>query len=324
MVTISRGLGTLLLVGLAACSPQQQNGQGVALQPAAATATPIDTQRLITDIRVLSHDSMEGRRTATPGAERARRYLISALDETGIERFGGTWEHAFDFVPRGGTEQLRGVNLLGHVRGTARPDHYIVITAHYDHLGIRDGEIFNGADDNASGSAALLALARHFRAQPPAHSIIFALLDAEEMGLQGARAFVANPPVPQGAIVFNVNMDMISRNERDELYAVGTYHYPWTLPHVERVAADAPVTLLTGHDRPDLPPGDDWTQSSDHGPFHSAGIPFLYFGVEDHPDYHRPTDVFENIDQDFFARAVETVRRMVRAMDADTALAARR
>jgi Zn-dependent M28 family amino/carboxypeptidase len=144
------------------------------------------------------------------------------------------------------------------------------------------------------------------------------------MGLQGARAFVANPPVPQDALLFNVNMDMISRNEADELYAAGTYHYPWLVPLIERLAADAPVTLLMGHDRPDLPPGDDWTQSSDHGPFHTAGIPFLYFGVEDHPDYHRPTDTFENIDPDFFARAAETVRRTIRALDDDPELVARR
>lgn len=323
MVTFARGLGTVLLVTLAACSTPPQNGAVAARQPAAG-ASPIDAQRLRSDIRVLSHDSMEGRRTATIGNERARTFLLGSLREIELERFGTGYEQPFDFTPRGGTQQMRGINLVGWVRGTQHPDRYIVITAHFDHLGMRDGETFNGADDNASGSVALLELARHFRAQPPAHSIIFALLDAEELGLQGARAFVANPPVPQSAIVFNINMDMVSRNAKDELYAAGTYHSPWTLPIVERIAADAPVTLLTGHDRPDLPPGDDWTQSSDHGPFHAAGIPFLYFGVEDHADYHQPTDTYENIDMDFYPRAVETVLRAARALDAEPGLAARR
>jgi Zn-dependent M28 family amino/carboxypeptidase len=313
-------LGTLALV--MACAPPPQPVAERA--QAAAVATPLDEEQLIVDIRTLAHDTMEGRQTGTPGNERARRYLRERFAETGIEPIGSSFEHRFTFTPRNGTEQLEGVNFIGVVRGTHLPERYIVVTAHYDHLGIRDGEIYNGADDNASGSSALLAMARHFAEQPPQHSIIFAGLDAEEMGLQGARAFVANPPVAHDALLFNVNMDMISRNEADELYAAGTYHYPWLVPLIERLAADAPVTLLMGHDRPDLPPGDDWTQSSDHGPFHTAGIPFLYFGVEDHPDYHRPTDTFENIDPDFFARAAETVRRTIRALDDDPELVARR
>jgi Zn-dependent M28 family amino/carboxypeptidase len=313
--------GTLLMLAVAAaCAPPQPATQA----QIGAAVTPIDSAQLITDIRVLSHDTMEGRLTGTPGSERARRYLLQRYAEVGLSPLGGRFEHEFVFTPRNGRETLTGVNLLGYIRGTRHPGEYIVVTAHYDHLGIRNGAIYNGADDNASGTAALLALAAHFRAQPPEHSIIFAALDAEEMGLQGARAFVANPPVAQQTLLFNVNMDMISRNEQDELYAVGTYHRPWLVPLIERIAAASPVTLLMGHDRPDLPPGDDWTLLSDHGAFHEAGIPFLYFGVEDHPDYHQPTDVFENIEPDFYVRAVETVRRVVRELDADAQLVRRR
>jgi Zn-dependent M28 family amino/carboxypeptidase len=116
-----------------------------------------------------------------------------------------------------------------------------------------------------------------------------------------------------------VNMDMVSRSEAGELYAAGTYHYPFLFPLVERVAERAPVTLLTGHDRPDLPPGDDWTLSSDHGAFHEVGIPFIYFGVEDHPGYHNPTDTFENITPEFYVRAVTTVLDFVREADAELA-----
>jgi hypothetical protein len=322
MLTNTLRSGTLLTFALlTACAAPQQ-----APPPAqtAAAATPLDSARLVTDVRVLAHDTMEGRRTGTPGSERARRYLLQRYAEVGLAPLGGRFEHEFVVTPRNGRETLPGVNLLGYVRGTRYPDEYIVVTAHYDHLGIIEGAIYNGADDNASGTAALLALAAHFRAEPPEHSIIFAALDAEEMGLQGARAFVANPPVARQALLFNVNMDMISRNERDELYAVGTYHRPWLVPVIERVAVDAPLTLLMGHDRPDLPPGDDWTLLSDHGAFHQAGIPFLYFGVEDHPDYHQPTDVFENIEPGFYVRAVETVRRVLRELDGDAQLLRRR
>ncbi|HEY8479206.1 MAG TPA: M20/M25/M40 family metallo-hydrolase, partial [Spirillospora sp.] len=196
----------------------------------------------------------------------------------------------------------------------------IVLTAHFDHVGIgRPDEagdsIYNGADDNASGTAALLALARYFREHTPAHSIVFAALDAEEMGLQGARAFVRTPPIPLDAVVINVNMDMVGRNDAGELYVAGTYHYPFLKPVVERIAERAPVRLLMGHDSPDLPQGQDWTSASDHGAFHAAGIPFLYFGVEDHEDYHRPTDEFDGIQPEFYSAAVRTVLATVLELD---------
>lgn len=307
----SAGIGALLLVALAVQAPAQTP------QPAVLHPSPLDAARVIADVEVFSADSMEGRRTGTAGNERARRYLLRAFAEIGLTPFGTSYERRFAFRPRGVAADLRGVNIVGWIRGSRYPDRYIVVTAHYDHLGTEDGSIYHGADDNASGTAGLLALARYFRAQPPAHSLVFAAMDAEERGLSGARAFVADPPVDREAIVFNVNLDMISRNERDELYVAGTYHYPRLSPLVRRLADTAPVTLLAGHDRPDLAPGDDWTRASDHGAFHDAGIPFLYFGVEDHEDYHRPTDTFENIDTDFLVRAVETVRRAVAALDAE-------
>jgi Zn-dependent M28 family amino/carboxypeptidase len=315
MVANSKRLGTAVLaMVLAACAAPAPTSE-----LAAQSAASIDTARMIDDVRTLAHDTMEGRRTGTTGAERAQAFLRGRYAELGVQPVGDAagFEHTFDFTPRNGTETLRGVNFAGMVTGTVHPDRYIVVTAHYDHLGVRDGQIYNGADDNAAGTAAMLAMARYFASSPPEHSMIFVAFDAEEMGLQGARAFVSAPPVPRDRIVLNVNMDMISRNESNELYAVGTYHYPWLKPALETLVADAPVRLLFGHDSPGLPPGDDWTNSSDHGPFHQAGIPFLYFGVEDHPDYHKPTDTFENIDPAFYQRAVETIRRVLRTLDAD-------
>jgi hypothetical protein len=295
-----------------------QNGTPASAERGAATAgaatAVVDSARLVRDIAVLAADSMEGRRTGTPGSERARRYLLQRFREIGLTPLGPALEHQFSFVGRDSI-RYQGINLVGLVRGSEHPERYLVVTAHYDHLGVRNGEIFNGADDNASGTAALLSMAAHFRANPPRHSIVFAALDAEEMGLQGARAWVAAPPVPLERILVNVNMDMISRNDRNELYAAGTYHTPALRPYVETVAARAGVNLRMGHDRPDLPPGDDWTNSSDHGAFHAVGIPFIYFGVEDHPDYHRPTDVFANIQPGFYVRAAATVLDFVRELD---------
>lgn len=280
-------------------------------------ATAIDSVALMRDISVLAHDSMEGRSAGTEGGAMARRFMERRFREIGLQPVGGSsYLHPFQFTGRNATSPTDAVNILGMVRGTEHPDRYIVVTAHYDHVGVREGQIYNGADDNASGSAALLQLARDFQRRPGRHSIIFAALDAEERGLQGARAFVANPPVPKDAITLNINMDMVGRNDAGELYVAGTYHYPQLLPFVESMAQLAEVKLIPGHDRPGGGPGDDWTNSSDHGPFHAAGIPFLYFGVEDHPDYHRPTDDFERIQPSFYPKAVRTVLMALRAADA--------
>ena len=134
------------------------------------------------------------------------------------------------------------------------------------------------------------------------------------MGLQGARHFVGNLPVPKDSILLNVNMDMLARNDKGELYAAGTFHYPHLRPALEKAQKKAKVKLLLGHDDPKLG-RDDWTKQSDHGAFHAAKIPFIYFGVEDHTDYHKPTDDFANIHPEFYVRAVETILKAARTLD---------
>jgi Zn-dependent M28 family amino/carboxypeptidase len=294
---------------LAACA-----APAVEMPPPGAPVA-IDSARLLRDIGILAHDSMEGRLVGTPGSARARAFIDRSFRERGLLAVGQaqTYQQPFTFTRRDST--VTGVNVVGMVRGSTRPGRYIVVTAHYDHLGVRDGEIFNGADDNASGTAALLAIADYFGRSTPHHSIIFAAFDAEEGGLRGARAFVETPPVPRDSMIININMDMVGRNDAGELYVAGTAHYPQLLPYVQRIAASAEVTLIPGHDRPGARPTDDWTNASDHAAFHQAGIPFLYFGVEDHEDYHRATDEVERIQPGFYARAVRTVLAAVRLLD---------
>ncbi len=258
---------------------------------------------------------MEGRRAGTPGAERARRHLLEAFPERGLAPIRGLETQTFTFHDPLTGDATEGVNVLGMVQGTERPELFVVVTAHYDHLGVRNGDIYNGADDNASGTAALLALAEVLSEHRPAHSVLFVALDAEEIGLLGARAFVADSPVSLDSVIVNVNLDMVSRSEVDELYAAGTFHYPFLMPLIEKVAARAPIHLPTGHDSPDLPPGDDWTMASDHGAFHEVDIPFVYFGVEDHPGYHHPSDTFENITPEFYVHAVNTVLDFLGVVD---------
>lgn len=282
--------------------------------PATDRAAAVDTARLMADVRVLAADSMEGRGVGSAGSVKARAYLLGRFTEVGLRPIGDSFERPFTFT--GGGASGRGVNLVGVIEGVAQPGQYIVVTAHYDHLGVRDGAVHNGADDNASGTAALIEIARELSETPPAHSVIIAALDAEESGLRGARAFVDDPPVEANRILANLNLDMVSRGDGGELWVAGTYHYPNLLPLVEEVAARSPVDLRVGHDRPGVAGQDDWTNASDHGPFHAAGIPFLYTGVEDHADYHKPTDDADRIDPGFYGRAVATITDLLRELDA--------
>ena len=179
---------------------------------------------------------------------------------------------------------------------------FIVISAHYDHLGKRNGKTYYGADDNASGTACLLSLAKYYKQNPHDYSIIFAALDREEEGLLGAYAFVARIIAEKGKenIVFNLNMDMIARSDKNEIFASGIAHHPSNRYLVDAVQNKVNVIVLMGHDT-----GggiDDWTLQSDHAAFHKSGIPFLYIGVEDHPDYHKPTDTVGKIS---FSRFME-------------------
>jgi Zn-dependent M28 family amino/carboxypeptidase len=181
-------------------------------------------------------------------------------------------------------------------------------------VGVRNGDIYNGADDNASGTAGVLALAAYFKANPPQHSMLFVLFDAEEMGLLGARALVASPPIPLARIGVNVNLDMVSRSDQGELWAAGAAHYPQLRPFLEGIAPLAPMPLRLGHDSG--PGRDDWTNLSDQGAFHAVQIPSLLFSVEDHVDYHKPTDDAERIPPAFYYGAIRTVAGFLTRLDA--------
>lgn len=261
---------------------------------------------------------MEGRLVGSPGGAKARAYAIDRFKASGLLPFGGSYESPFAFTAgRGATAAERqGVNIIGHIQGTRAPRRYIVITAHYDHIGVRNGVTFNGANDNASGTAALFALAAYFKANPPAHSLIFAALDAEESGLRGARHFVTQPPVDVSSLLINLNMDMIGRDANNLLYVVGTYDQPALKPVIERVAAAATVTLKMGHDDPTQKDIENWSNSSDHAPFCQTKIPCLYFGVEDFENHHKPTDKYETMTHDFYVRVVETMIQVTKAFDA--------
>lgn len=308
-----RGKALLALAVLLAGCGAKAPSTSVEMQAEVPVVT-VDPDRLMADLSTLSDDAMEGRLTGSDGAARARDHIARRFGEVGL----AVEQAQFVFTPGDGQER-RGVNLWTRIEGIEAPDRWIVVTAHYDHVGIRDGEIHNGADDNASGVAVLLALADELRHAPPVHSVLLVAFDAEEPvpGFFGARAFVEQPPVPIERILLNVNLDMVSRQDGGALWAAGTGPHPALRPVLDPVAARAPVPLRFGHDGHGSD-GDDWTELSDHAVFHWAGIPFVYFGVEDHADYHGPGDEVDRIDPDFFARSARTILTAVRRLDAAT------
>jgi hypothetical protein len=275
----------------------------------------VDQALLLRDLQTLSSDAMEGRQVGTAGGALARAYLVERFKASGIIPFTAEYLQPVEVVPgRGRAGPSAGANVVGYIRGTRTADRYLVISAHYDHVGIDNGVIYNGANDNASGTAALLAIARHFVDRRPAHSLIIAAFDAEEVGLVGARAFLLSPPVDRSALALNLNVDMIGREAEDRLFVVGTRLQPSLRPVIERVAARAPLKLLMGHDDP----GDrraDWTRDSDHYAFIEAGIPGLLFSVEDTAEHHKPTDDYETMTVGFYVRAVTTIIDVIGEFD---------
>ncbi len=281
----------------------------------AGPGDPAPGNRALDDVRILSADDMQGRAPGTPGSEKARAYILSRFAQIGLKPVGDKFEQPFDFAKRDGST-AHGINLVAWIKGT-KGGKAMVVSAHYDHLGVRNGEIYNGADDNASGVAGLLAVAEAFKAKPPKHDVILAVVDAEESGLRGAKAFVAAPPVPLETIALDVNFDMLSKNTKNELYAAGTAPFPYLKPILTKVATTAKVTLKLGHDTDADGKENNWTNQSDHYAFGEKGVPWVYFGVEDHPEYHKPTDDFATVPQDFFKRSVATVVQASLAFEND-------
>ncbi|HWW12872.1 MAG TPA: M20/M25/M40 family metallo-hydrolase, partial [Brevundimonas sp.] len=250
--------------------------------------------------------------------ELARNYIVGRLEALGVvaPAMGRLQPWEATGRTRAGPKTYNGVNIIGVIPGTRVSDKYIVVTAHYDHVGTNDGQVFNGADDNASGVATMLALAAELKRQAPEHSVIIVALDGEERGLLGAKHFVEAPPVPLTSITMNLNFDMTARAETDgKLWVTGTYQNPSFRPILEGIPADGAVALAFGKDTPQDLGEDNWVESSDHAAFYKAQIPFLYLGVNYHPDYHRPSDDFERITPAVFTSATTLSIASFRALD---------
>ncbi|OQP51138.1 hypothetical protein A4H97_02335 [Niastella yeongjuensis] len=270
----------------------------------------IDSTTLINHLAYLSSAAMAGREIATPGNQLAREHIVNVFDSLQISKLGDSYLQPFPF----GHENQQGTNVVGVIKGSHDENHYLAITAHYDHLGVRNGNIFYGTDDNASGTSAMLTMMAYFKQHPPYRSLIFVAFDGEEKGLLGSKYFVAHSPVPLSDILLNVNMDMVSRNDSNEIYATGIFHNPSLKKYVDSIQPLTPVFIRYGHDGQKTG-ADDWTNQSDHYPFYQNSIPYLYFGVEDHADYHRPSDTFDKVNKSFYYQVCTMITAVTALLD---------
>jgi hypothetical protein len=213
-------------------------------------------------------------------------------------------------------ETLSAPNVLGILRGRDRRlrNEYVLISAHMDGLGVGypvDGDsIYNGADDNASGTAAILELAEAMVEldKPPKRSLVFLAVSGEERGLLGSAWFVEHPPIPLDRIVANVNIDMIGRNWEDTIAVIGK-PYSSLGALVDSVAAAHPELGLATIDDPW--PADGFFYRSDHFNFARKGIPAVFFFNGEHEDYHRPADEVDKIKFEKASRITRLVYEVV-------------
>lgn len=307
---------TLSLVGVCAFSVRvatDLHRRAVAPPTGVAATHYIDRDGLMSDLRQVASADFEGRATGTPGGLKARAWVADAFEHAPLEPAGS----AGFLEPFATSGHGEGANVVGRLTGREPALHTIIVSAHYDHLGRKNGVIYFGADDNASGTVTLAAAARWFAAHTPRHTMLFVAFDGEEIGLLGSETFVASPLFSRSRTAIDVNLDMVSRNDRNEIYAAGVHQSPWLKPIVTDVQRRSGVTVKMGHDRPKKlrTDPDDWTNQSDHGAFNAVHVPFLYFGVEDHADYHKPTDTADKIDPTFFGNAADMIVEALVTLD---------
>ena len=303
---------------LAACA-----GSSVTNQPSLGLAVA-DSTAIRSDIAYLASDRLEGRLTGTPGNDSAaafiaRHYKSLKLNAPYPGYLQGFVAKSAAAAHKGDTAGMKTQNVVAILKGTdpGLSSRYIVIGAHFDHLGrstqfamdpMAGDAIRNGADDNASGTAAVLQLARMLSISKPRHSVIFANFSCEEEGLLGSQYFVDNSPVPLDSVVAMINFDMVGRLKDDKLFVYGT----GTATELPMLVDSANLRIVPALK---IQGGGDGFGSSDHSSFYAKNIPVLHFFTDTHEDYHRATDDVEKINAEGEARVVNLAFDMIKALD---------
>jgi len=278
----------------------------------------LDKEQLYKHIEILSSDGFGGRKLGSKGNKKAQEYIVHSLQNLNILPLGNSYYHDFTYSNLFSDKQ--GSNIVALINGEDNKNNkerkYIVLTAHFDHIGKSGNRVFNGADDNASGTAALLSVAQQLTIFPPQHDIILLFTDGEESNLKGAKAFIKEHIDILADIKLNINLDMLAGSKRSQqlhfinrgLNNVLSANQLTTLKDIQDNSA---INLKEGFkSMSGARIGssiNSWINASDHGVFHKADIPFIYFGVGVHKNYHELSDTYQNINLQLFIGAVESI-----------------
>ncbi|MGC6285069.1 MAG: DUF4910 domain-containing protein [Polaribacter sp.] len=285
------------------------------------------------DVAFLASDELEGRQTGTEGEKKALAYISKRFEDLGLIGKGTDgYTQPFSFKPKtnpheevkfdvNGDGTITGNNVIGYLDNKA--ENTVIIGAHYDHLGYGgEGSLFrdtikavhNGADDNASGVALLLDLAKKLKGKNTNNNYLFMAFSGEEMGLLGSNYFVKNPTIDTKKVSYMINMDMVGRMKKDSSLAVyGT----GTSPIFKQV--------LKAHNNSfKLIQNESGVGPSDHTSFYLADIPVLHFFTGQHSDYHRPSDDIETLNYEGMAKISNYIFDIISDLDDNGKLAFRK
>jgi Zn-dependent M28 family amino/carboxypeptidase len=283
-------------------------------------AAEIDTEDLKEHLYLLSSDVLEGRKTGEKGHKMATNYLTAYYKHLELEAPQSYPEYK-QSIPK---EYFRNAsrddadNVLAYILGSEKPKEVIVISAHYDHLGIKGEEIFNGADDNASGTSALLEIAEAFKravdkGNRPKRSILFLHVTGEESGLYGSSYYLMNPVFKVKNTVTNLNVDMIGRvdeKHKDKpayVYLIGSDRMSKELHEISEEINKKFTDLKLDYTFNKESDPNRFYYRSDHYNFAKKGVPVIFYFNGQHEDYHQPTDTADKIDYDLLKLRTELI-----------------
>lgn len=263
---------------------------------------------------IIASDSMQGRETGSLGQQKTAKYLVSQYKKNEITH-PTSLENYSQKVPskalkaRNGKYLNDSENICAFIKGSKNPEEIIVISAHYDHVGTKDGQVFYGADDNGTGTAALLEVAQAFQiaakeGRGPKRSILFLHVTGEEHGLLGSKYYSENPIFPLANTVSDINIDMIGRRDPEHsqtnnyVYAIGAERLSSDLYNILVAVNDKYTKLDVDFRYTETNDPSNYYRRSDHYNFAKFGIPSVFFFNGVHADYHRATDTPDKIEFD--------------------------
>ena len=295
-----------------------------------STSTTADAKKYISTITaaelkahltIVASDEMEGRDTGSPGQKKAGKYLISQYKKNGVSFPKGAKDY-YQPIPAAYLNAQYNENLpdseniWAFIEGSEHPEEIVVVSAHYDHVGMKNGEVYNGADDDGSGTVGLLEIAQAFQqakneGHGPKRSILILHVTGEEHGLHGSRYYSENPLFPIKNTVADVNIDMIGRRDdrhkdtNDYVYVIGSDYLSTDLYNICEDANKRYINTNLDYKFNDRKDPNRFYYRSDHYNFAKNGIPsvFLFNGV--HADYHKATDEVDKIEFDALAKRTQ-------------------